>query len=268
MRSHLYVIMAIMMAAAMVLSACTSADAIIVPTVAAVVPTTVTATAVPPAATPVVATLPVVTHVVVSVVSPTATLAGDPRSSLGNPTWKDTFQNGKNWDLESPYDDGNTRAEILNNSLVLTSANANGWLGWRLSYLTPRNFYLEATIQTKVCSGNDQYGLIFRAPDKSSGYWMGVTCDGQYFLLSGDGGALTELIKAKPSDAIHAGSNQTNRLGVMIKDSSITLYANGKLLDQVTDTTYPNAGTFGLFIAGQKTLNFSFACTEIDYWEQ
>jgi len=201
-------------------------------------------------------------------IQPSATSpAGDPRSSLGSPTFKDTFQNCKSWGLETPYDDGNTRIEILNNSMVFTSANAKCWHGWRVSYFKPRNFYLEATIQTKTCSGNDQYGLIFRSPDNSSGYWMGVTCDGHYFLSSGDGGTFTDLIKSKTGDAIHPGSNQTNRLGVMVKDDSIALYANGKLLDQVTDTTYSNAGTFGIFIAGQKTLNFSFACTEIDYWD-
>jgi hypothetical protein len=201
-------------------------------------------------------------------IQPTATSpAGDPRSSLGSPTWKDTFQNSKSWGLESPYDDGNTRVEILNNSIVFTSANAKGWHGWRMSYLKPRNFYLEATIQIKTCSGNDQYGLIFRSPDNASGYWMGATCDGHFYLQTGDGGTFTDLIKSKTNDAIQPGSNQTNRLGVMIKDDSITLYANGKLLDQVTDTTFSNAGTFGLFIAGQKTLNFSVACTEIDYWD-
>ena len=233
----------------------------------AVLPTTLpdasisaTATHPAPSATGTVTTTPTIRP---SATSPT----GDPRSSLGNPTWKELFQNSKSWGLETPYDDGNTRVEILSNSIVFTSANAKGWHGWRMSYLKPRNFYLEATIQTKTCSGNDQYGMIFRSPDNSSGYWMGVTCDGQFFLRKGDGETFTDLIKAKTSAAILPGSNQTNRLGVLVKDDSIALYANGKLLDQVTDTTYSSAGAFGLFIAGQKTLNFSFDCTEIDYWD-
>ena len=122
------------------------------------------------------------------IVLPSATPSSDPRSTLGDPTWKDTFQNGKSWGLDSPYDDGNTRVEITNNSMVLTSANAKGRHGWRVSYLKPKNFYLEATLQTQTCSSNDQYGLIFRSPDNASGYWLEVTCDGRYSLMTGDGG--------------------------------------------------------------------------------
>ena len=197
----------------------------------------------------------------------TNTPSSDPRSTLRNPTWKDTFQNADSWGLGSPYDDGNTRVEITGGAMILTSANAKGWHGWRVSYLKPKNFYLEATLTTKTCSSSDQYGLIFRSPDNASGYWFEITCDGRYALMSGDGGTFTEILKFKAGDAIHAGSNQTNRFGVMVKDSSITLYANGKKLDSATDTTYPDSGTFGLFIAGYKTLNFTYSCTEIDYWE-
>ena len=66
---------------------------------------------------------------------------------------------------------------------------------------------------------------------------------------------------------IKAGPNQTNRLGVLAKDDKISLYANGKLLGEATDSTFQNAGTYGLFIAGYKTINFSVACTELAYWD-
>ena len=207
------------------------------------------------------------TSTLTQVVPPTKTPSSDPRDSLGNPTWKDTFPNGQSWGLESPYDDGNTRVEITGDAMMLTSYSAKGWHGWRVSYLKPKNFYLEATITTKTCSTSDQYGLIFRSPDNASGYWYEITCDGRYALMTGDGGTFTEVLKFKAGSAIHAGSNQTNRFGVMVQDSTITLYGNGKKLDSVTDTTYPNAGTFGYFIAGYKTLNFTISSSEIDYWE-
>jgi len=197
--------------------------------------------------------------------SPT-TVSSDPALALGNPTWKDTFTNGKSWGLDTPYDDGNTRVEITNNTMILTSANAKGWHGWRVSYLKPKNFYLEATIQTQTCSENDLYGILFRSSDGASGYWFGVTCDGHYNLRAGDGGTFTELIKSTAGSAILAGSNQTNRLGIMVKDDKISLYANGKPLADASDSTYPNAGTFGYFIAGKNTINFSVVSTKIAYW--
>jgi hypothetical protein len=195
------------------------------------------------------------------------TASTDPKASLGKPTWTGSFDIPKNWGLESPYDDGHTRVEISNGAMVLTSALADGWLGWwQVSNQKPKNFYLEATLAVKECSGSDLYGLIFRSPDNARGYWFGVTCDGQYNLRAGEGGSLVDLIKTKKGDSIIAGSNQTNRFGIMVRDNKISLFANGKPLEELTDSTFSDQGTFGLFIAGQKTINFSYACTAIAYW--
>ncbi len=229
-------------------------------------PTAVPSTPVPTntiaVATPTTAPSPSLTPEPSATIPPT-----DPSLSLGTPTFKDNFANGKSWGLDTPYDDGNTRVEIKDNAMVLTSFKAVGWHGWRVSYLKPKNFYLEATIKTGACSGADIYGLIFRSPDDSSGYWYGITCDGQYNLLTYNGTDFAYLIKAKTSANILAGSNQTNRLGVMLQGDKIALYVNGKLLEEVTNSAYPNAGTFGLWIAGWDTLNFSVACTQLAYWD-
>lgn len=226
-------------------------------------------TAVPATSTPrSTSTLPAATITPSLTPEPTATIPPtDPALSLGKPTFKDDFANGKSWGLDTPYDDGNTRVEIKDNSMVLTSFKAVGWHGWRVSYLKPKNFYLEATIKVSTCSGPDTYGLIFRSPDDTSGYWYGLTCDGQYNLLTFDGTDFKYLIKSKSSADILAGSNQTNRLGVMVQGDKIALYINGKLLEEITDSTYPNAGTYGLWIAGWKTMNFTVACTQFAYWD-
>ncbi|TLN21084.1 hypothetical protein FDZ74_05180, partial [bacterium] len=76
--------------------------------------------------------------------STTATLpSGDPRSSLGEPAYRDTFGNTGLWGLDDPYDDGHTRVEISGNQLVLTSQKAEGWLGWRTSFPKPADAYIE-----------------------------------------------------------------------------------------------------------------------------
>jgi hypothetical protein len=194
--------------------------------------------------------------------------SSDPIVKLGSKAvWKDTFQNGKGWGLEgNPYDDTNTRVEVKNNALILTSYGVNGWHGWRLSYLNPLDFYLEAEIRTTECASSDLYGLMFRATDSQSGYWYGVTCDGRFNLRSGDVNNFEDIAAFKKSDAILAGSNQTNRLGVWVKGSKISLYANGKLIGEFNDTAFPDSGKFGLFIARQKTATFVIQCTQIAYW--
>lgn len=197
--------------------------------------------------------------------SATAT-SSDPRLSLGTPVWKDIFTNGKGWGLEDPYDDGNTRVEIKNNNLIMTSFAAKGWLGWRVSYPKAKDFYLEATLQVDTCAVNDQYGLIFRSPDQNSGYWFGVTCDGRFYLRSGEVNSFTEIIKLTTTSDLKIGSNQTNRLGGWVKGNKITLFVNGKSIQVVTDSAFPDSGMFGYFIAGLKTPNFIVKSSEIAYW--
>jgi hypothetical protein len=199
--------------------------------------------------------------------TPTSTgIPGDPITSLGQPDWKDNFQKASTWGLQSPYDDGHTRVSIDPGKLVLMSYNADGWLGWRMMNIKIKNFYLQTTIQTLTCSGSDMYGIIFRSPDNNKAYWLSITCDGHYSLEVGDINALNTVIESKTSALINAGSNQSNRFGIMAQGNKISIYANGKLVEEVTNDTLLNAGSFGYYIAGNKTAGFTVEATEIAYW--
>ena len=226
-----------------------------------------TNTLLPPTNTPTSTNTPVgpTSAIPTSTLTPTG-IPGDPRTALGDPFWKDNFQKATNWGLTSPYDDGHTRVSIQTGKIILASLDANNWRGWRIQKISLQDFYLEATIKPLTCSGSDLYGLVFRATPESNGYWFGVTCDGSYQFQTGGVNGFTDVIKAKPSAAILSGSNQVNRLGVMAKADKISLYMNGKLLETITSSTYPNSGVFGYFIAGSKTPGFTYESTEIAYW--
>lgn len=193
--------------------------------------------------------------------------AGDPRSTLGAPTYRDTFSKASLWGLEDPYDDGHTRAEISNNQLVMTSLKAEGWMGWRTTYPKPGNAYIEAVFSTGSCSGGDQYGLVFRLTDDSEAEYFAVTCDGRYSLSHYDGSQFTRLLNWQSSNAVLTGSDQTNRLGVWVEDKNIRLYANGNLLTETSDDQLPEKGNFGVLITGIKTENFTVRISEIAYWD-
>lgn len=198
----------------------------------------------------------------------TATLnLSDPKASLGKPTWEDLFSDGKKWGLQGEvYDDGNTRIEIKNEALLFTSLRGQYWHGWRVTYPKPQNFYLEASVHNINCSDGDYYGLLFRSTEQFEGYWYGVSCQGKFNLRTGGIGGWKEPVTAQSSSAILTGPDKTNRLGVMVKDARISLYVNGKLVKELTDTAFPDAGTFGLFIAGLNK-NFAFETLEMAYWE-
>ncbi len=199
--------------------------------------------------------------------SPTPTTnPGDPAASFGEPSWQDSLDTAKNFYL---YENDNTKVEAEDGALALTGRNANGWLGWSLTYAQqPVNFYLEGTFRVRDCSGADLYGLVFRANKENAGYFYGVTCDGRYNLYARDfnNNTDTELIALTPATAITTGSNQVNRLGVLAQGSKISLYVNGTLVGETDDSTY-SSGYFGALVAANQTAGFRVDLDLIRLWK-
>jgi hypothetical protein len=199
-------------------------------------------------------------------VEPTPTLApSGPQESLGSPSWRDTLDTGKSF---YQFETENTRVTHENGRLILSGLTANGWHGWSLTFTQqPGNFYIEAAMTPQACSGSDIYGLVFRAPDVSSGYFFGVTCDGRYNLLARDfeDGMNIPLVQLTSSDAIQSGADSTNRLGIMAQGDRFALYVNGTLLREIVDANFEK-GYFGAFVAANQTPGFTVWMDEISLW--
>ncbi len=199
-------------------------------------------------------------------ITPTST---DLFQSLGNPYWTSELNNGSAFGLNAPITDEYTRFEISNGKMVLTSQTTSGGKGWRMTDRGLSDYYLEGTFITGACSGSDQYGIVFRAPDYSSGngYYYSVTCGGQYSLMIWDtDNTKANIIGWTSSDAIITGSNQTNKLGVWVKGSTIKLFVNGKQLQEISFATYSAATKLGTFVAGKETLYFQIGLDQIRLW--
>ena len=79
------------------------------------------------------------------------------RRFLGEPTWQDNAGYDQEFlpIRERQHQNRSGRQALL----ALTGRNANGWVGWSLTYAQPSaNFYLETTFRTRDCSGSDLYG--------------------------------------------------------------------------------------------------------------
>lgn len=189
-------------------------------------------------------------------------------AGLGDPAWRNPFDSGKGFGLSEPYADENTRFEVRSGRLEMTGLKPNGWHGWRLTSPKIQNFYLEAAMTPQNCSGDDVYGIVFRAPDFESGrgYYFGVTCDGRYMFGKWQESSLADVISLTQHPAINSGSNQFNRLGVYAFDRKIELYVNGKLLTSLEDTTFTDAGNFGVWLAANDTTGFTVWVDEMSYW--
>ena len=230
-----------------------------------------TDTSVPPTPTSAVtATLTVTpTEAPTETLTPTLTATPedeDPLSWLGNASWTGDFNGG---DDEGFYtaDDDQTTIEVENNALTLTHhLNTVGWHTWSMNYRNIQDFYLEADVNVKECSGVDEYGLVFRGMDDyASGYFFAVRCNGEYSVRAYDG-EYTNVVFWEYSDAINTGANQSNRLGIWAEGHTFRLYINGKLVKQFEDDQFPDSGHFGFLIAGYETAGFRVEIDRVRYW--
>jgi hypothetical protein len=202
--------------------------------------------------------------------TPTATRTSlsdaDPKSGLGEPDFRDTFQDAANWPL---YADENVRFVVQDGALVLTAFNPVQWDGWMVANRSIRDFYIEMTGAFQTCSGLDRYGLFLRASRPESGfvgYLLGISCDGHYSLRRWDGSAFISLTDWTPSEFLKSGATQTNRIGMLARGDKLSIYANGQLLEEIQDGVYQE-GRFGFFVGSQNTTNLSVAVEEIAFWE-
>lgn len=211
--------------------------------------------------------LPSETPVPSATLEPTDTLqpttaSEDPKAGLGEPDWQDTFANAANWPI---YSDEHVQMWLQNGSLMMTALNNDKYEGWMITSALIEDVYLEASVTTGDCSGLDRYGLLVRAPDATQGYLFGFTCDGRYAIRIWNGQGFSMLTEWQASEHILKGPDQTNIIGVKAEGDQLSLYANGKLVAQVTDSTY-SSGSFGVFIGAFLTPGFSVEIPEIAYW--
>lgn len=199
--------------------------------------------------------------------TPTATLA-DPKLSLGSPAYFNTFSNGKDFGLASPYTDDSVKLWVHDGSLEFTSFTQNYGMRYQLTYPKPKDFYLEGVFTTVNCSGFDHYGLVVRAPNYSDGYgyYIGFSCNGQYIVQKWDSGGISNIVNWQSDNHILTGSGQTNRMGVWIEGNNIKLYANSALIKEFSDTSFTNPGHFGIYGGAVDTSNFTFQIAEINQW--
>jgi hypothetical protein len=207
--------------------------------------------------------------------SPAFTAApGDPRGRLGSPSSSDPMNDSTSWIWPTGVNDF-TSVNYSGGWMTLTGLTDK--LGWRLANpegIAFGDLYLEATFKTTGCSGNDQYGMIVRVPvlkDADRGYLFGFTCDGRYSLrkwdgLDGTNGKMTRLKDWTSSDSIQKGSNQTNRMGLMMVGTRMLMYANGQLVGEVTDGTW-TSGNFGVYVGAGPTEDFAVQVDEMAYWK-
>jgi hypothetical protein len=201
----------------------------------------------------------------------------DPQATYGKPTFDDpmTGENINDW--------VNPATGLLPNTNYIKIAETNEkfyvtgkvaeFSTWYFTWRELSDFYLQAIFNSGTCSGKDAYGLITRGPQHLAGvafgYVVAFSCDGSLWVFRVDSASpytTVDLVSWTPSQYIVAGSDKQNVMGIKAIGSTITVYANGHQIAQVTDNKYAS-GRFGVFVNAALTANYTYQVVHLSYWD-
>jgi hypothetical protein len=201
----------------------------------------------------------------------------NPLTTYGNPTFDDPMD-GKNindWiDLATGLLPNTKYIKIFEtNNKFYVMDKVEGFITWYFTWHKLGDFYLQSTFNSGKCSGKDAYGLIIRGPEHqagvSYGYVAAFSCDGSLWVYRLDDASpytATDLISWTPSQYILNGENKENMMGIKAIGNTLTIYANGHQIGQVTDSKY-KAGRYGLFISPEVTKDYTYQVVHMLYWD-
>ncbi len=192
----------------------------------------------------------------------------------GSPTWTDPMDADslENWSSGGVLPDTeNIRLTLTDGFLTVTGKKLE-FDTWWFTWPELTDFFLEMTVRVGTCSGLDSYGVIFRGPPRgvtpAHGYIAVFSCDGRFQLRRVDTTnpyTFVDLIGWTPNTAIRSGSNQTNVLGIRADGGTLTLYANGFRLGEVTDNRFTQ-GRYGVFVRSGENAAFTYSVDQIVHW--
>lgn len=185
--------------------------------------------------------------------SPTVEL----RPGLGAELIRDAFDNPGLWSLSQIP--GGTAA-IAGGELTLAIVQPKVYLASLRSEPTLADFYAEITASPSLCSGADQYGLLFRFQSPGYFYRFALSCEGQARLDRVVGGTAGSPQDWLPSASLPAGAPGNARLGVWVQGKEMRFFVNDEFQFGVQDA-YLDRGLIGVFArsAGESALTVSFS---------
>jgi hypothetical protein len=108
------------------------------------------------------------------------------------------------------------------------------------------DFYAEITARPSLCRGDDEYGLLFRAPNNVSFYAFVASCNGTSRVERVRFDRAYPLHEAVPSADVPPGAPGEVRLGVWASGSDIRFFLNGNYQFSIEDPTH-GTGSVGVF---------------------
>jgi hypothetical protein len=193
-------------------------------------------------------------------IQPSATV--QPLPGLGAQVFSEDFSALQAWTLAKPAGSGGNSIIMDRNRLTLAinvppaslaSLNTGNDLA-----LT--NFYAEMTITINRCSGDDDYGMLFRAGSEAFAYRFLVNCGGKARVERVRDSTTFPLQEWLPSGDAPLGAPGQVRMGVWASGVELRFFLNGRYQFTVIDPIF-KSGTLGVYASAISPdgLNVSFS---------
>jgi len=187
---------------------------------------------------------------------PSATV--DDHPGMGDLLFSDSFDDPAFWNTAGSAD---ASAILANNRLVLSITQPGPLsIASRRDQPSAGDFYAEATANLSLCSGIDQYGMLFRAGDSADYYRFALTCNGQERLDRVRAGVTYPLVNWLSSNDVPLAAPAQIKLGVWAVGGEIRLFLNDNYQFSMSDPVFSSGG-FGFFAyaSGMSPVTISFS---------
>jgi hypothetical protein len=182
----------------------------------------------------------------------------DYHPGLGSLIFSDSFDQPSLWDTSTA---AAASASVVRNRLVLT-VNGPG----PLSILSLRNqpvlgdFYAQAQVDVSLCSGQDQYGMIFRAAPGGNYYRFSVNCSGQVRPERSRNDSRLPLQDWRTTGDAPVGAPAEITIGVWAVGNELRFFLNDHYQFTLHDPVF-SRGTLGFFAyaSGNSPVTVSFS---------
>ena len=177
---------------------------------------------------------------------------------MGDLIFSDSFDDSELWNTASSAE---ASAMLTRNRLVL-SIIAPGPLSITSLRSQPAlgDFYVEAAADISLCSGKDQYGMLYRAAGSADYYRFVLNCSGQERLERVRGGVAYSVHDWLTSNDVPSGAPAQVKLGVWAVGREMRFFLNDNYQFSTIDPVFSN-GSFGFYIYanGKSPVTVSFS---------
>lgn len=194
--------------------------------------------------------------------APSPSPTPDVRAGFGAVLYSGAMAQGPAW---TQGEDSNGGTSLVDGRLVLAVRRPNALRYALVPVVAQSDFYLEVTVSADVCTGDDEFGVMFRVNPDAEHYRFTITCAGGVHLVRALQDSGFSLLPVADSHAVIPGTEVSNRLGVWASGSSFRFFVNGLQVFETRDPVLPGGG-FGLCARSGKSGQTTVAFSDLEIW--